>query len=82
MGVTQPLSELDQMIVELVTEMIASLPRDKSYLAKQLFPKEVWETAPTHYGQRIAFLTATHRLPLRYHETTSSNSHTYWITSV
>lgn len=81
MSNTQPLSELDQMIIEHVTPNIASLPRCQPYLAKQFFAKEVWDIAPTLYGQRIAFLAATHRLPLQYHQTTSSNSRTYLITA-
>ncbi len=81
MSNTHPTSELDQMIIEHVMPIIAKLPRDKAYLAKEMFFKEVWMAAPTLYGQRIAFLAAIHLLPLRYHDTTSSNSRTYWITS-
>lgn len=76
-----PLSELDQMIIEHVTPIIASLPRDQPYLAKQFFADEVWKDGATLFGQRIARLAATHKLPLIYHETTSSNSRTYWIKS-
>lgn len=79
MNTTQPLSELDQMIIEHVTPIIAALPRDRPHLAKDMFVEVVWITSPTQFGQRIAFLAATHRLPLKYYETTGSNSHTYWI---
>lgn len=81
MTTVQPLSDLDQTIIAHVTEIIARLARDQPYLAKQMFAEEVWDSAPTLYGQRIAFLAETHRLPLSYHDTTSSNSHLYLITS-
>lgn len=81
MSATQSLSALDQMIIEHVTPTIAKLSRDKAHLAENMFAEEVWAKAPTVYGQRISFLEATHELPLRYHETISSNSRTYWITS-
>lgn len=74
-----PLSELDQMIIEHVTPIIASLPRDQPYLAKDFFADEVWVRGATLFGQRIAHLVANHKLPLTYHETTRSNSRTYWI---
>lgn len=76
----QNLSENDLMIIEHVTPIIEKLPRNKPHLAKNMFDSEVWKVAPTVYGERIAFLEMARRLPLRFHETTSSNSRTYWIT--
>jgi hypothetical protein len=79
MTTAQPLSDFDQMIIEHVTPIIASLPRDKPHLAEKMFVEIVWAISPTVYGQRIAYLAATHRLPLRFHEKTGSNASTYWI---
>lgn len=80
MNTTQPLSDLQHMIIEHVMPIIATLSRDQPHLAKQMFAEEVWIAAPTMYGLQISLLAATHRLPLRFHEKTTSNASTYWIT--
>ena len=71
--------ELDDRIIEHVMPFIAKLPRDKPWLAKQMFDKATWKSAPNLYGQRISYLTSSGRLPLVFYKTNGSNSHLYWI---
>ena len=70
----------DDLLIEHVTPFIEKLPRDKPCTAKKMFDKAVWETAPTHFGERIACLVRSGRLPLADNGKLSNNTRSYWIT--
>ncbi len=77
--VEDSVANTDDLLIEHVMPFIEKLPRDKPCTAKQMFDTTVWETAPTHFGLRLAFLVKTCRLPLIDAGKLGNNSRSYWI---